>query len=322
MNEFAVIHTFFKYLTSAREDVVVSIGDDAAVLTPAFGNQLLVSTDTLVAEVHFLSAWDPYDIAYKAVIVNLSDMAAMGAQPCWLTLALTLPRCEESWLQRFAAGLHAALTPWDVTLVGGDTTRGPLSMTLTIMGQVPQGMAILRSGARPGDTIYVTGDLGAAACAIEYLTKPEGIAPQDRAILMEKLLHPKARLEIGLSLRNVASAAVDISDGLTADLAHICEASGVGALLNLAAIPVHPVVTKCQGAKALDLALGGGDDYELCFTIPSHRKASFLQQMHEQNHRCYDIGVIEQQVGLRLCDQTQSIIPLRPRGYTHFCCTK
>lgn len=317
MNEFSLIDVFFKTPALSRDDVVFGIGDDAACLTVPQGKQLLVSTDTLVADVHFLKNWDAYDIACKAVLVNVSDIAAMAAKPCWLSLALTLPEFNQSWLERFSQGLHDSLKQFDLALIGGDTTRGPLSITITIHGLAPVGKAVRRSGAKPGDKIYVSGELGAAALAVTFLQRDD-IDELDKQVLMQKLQHPRPRVDLSEILQEYASAAIDISDGLSADLNHICEASKVGAELNFTAIPVHPLVEKYQGDNAVNFALGGGDDYELCFTVPACKEEKLLVSLADLGVSCYQIGFIEKNAGLRVMVKTGEIRSLAPRGYSHF----
>jgi thiamine-monophosphate kinase len=317
MNEFSLINTYFKSILHRREDVVFGIGDDAACLEIPAGMQLLVSTDTLVADVHFLSEWDAYDIAYKAVMVNISDIAAMGGEPCWMSLALTLPALDEAWLKRFSQGLRNALSQYNVALIGGDTTRGPLSMTLTIHGLIPAGCSVRRSGASPGDKIYVSGTVGAAALAVANL-KTNHLDATDKAALMAKLLHPKPRVDLNLVMQAYATAAIDISDGLSADLCHICEESNVGATIVSEDIPIHPLVKKYQGENALDFALGGGDDYELCFTVATKDEGQLLKMLAKEGLGCYCIGVIDEQPGLRAKDSEGKSIELKPQGYSHF----
>jgi thiamine-monophosphate kinase len=317
MNEFSLIDAFFKKPASTRADVVFGIGDDAACLNVPPAHQLLVSTDTLVADVHFLSDWDAYDIACKAVMVNVSDIAAMAAKPCWLSLALTMPKLDSTWLQRFSQGLHASLKQFDMALIGGDTTRGPLSLTLTIHGLVPAGKAVRRSGAQPGDKIYVSGELGAAALAVTLLHRND-LSGSDKRKLMLKLQHPYPRVDLVDILQNIASAAIDISDGLSADLNHICVASKVGACLSLPAIPVHPLVQKYQRANAVNVALRGGDDYELCFTVAPQKEKQLQSLLATAGLRCYQIGVMEEKTGLYVKTAEDEVLPLTPRGYDHF----
>lgn len=315
MNEFSLIDVFFKTPAIPRDDVIYGIGDDAACLQIPPGKQLFVSTDTLVAGVHFLSSWDPFDIAFRAVMVNVSDIAAMAAAPCWVSLALTIPDADFTWLTRFSEGLHAALSQFGISLIGGDTTRGPLSITLTIHGMAAKG--VRRKGAKPGDIIWVSGELGAAALAVSFLERSD-IDEADRLVLMKKLLHPRARVDLAAILQRFATAAIDISDGLAADLNHICEASDVGACLSLAAIPVHPLVTKYQGENATDFSIGGGDDYELCFTTPANLYNGVVKTLNESGLFCYSVGIIEDVPGLRGADNCGAVFALAPRGFNHF----
>lgn len=317
MNEFSLIKKFFKPLSLQREDVLLGIGDDAACLRVPLGMNLLVSTDTLVAGVHFLSEWNAYDIAYRAAMVTVSDLAAMAAQPCWGMLALTLPEMNTEWLAAFAQGLSDVFKQFNISLVGGDTTHGPLSMTLTVFGQAPMGQEVRRSGAKAGDVIFVSGPLGAAALAVKFLAEPPVLA-EDCRPLMEKLLHPQARIDLIHCLRSYASAAIDISDGLSADLNHICVASGVGACLEQKAIPMHPLLDKYCHDKAIDLALVGGDDYELCFTVPEQKMNLLLSELNKVGIACFPIGVIEEPAGLRLKTRDGLCEELVPQGYSHF----
>ncbi|MBA4696842.1 MAG: thiamine-phosphate kinase [Legionella sp.] len=325
MDEFSLIKRFFKLTRPQRADVIVGIGDDAACLQVSPASHLLISTDTLVANVHFLESWDPYDIACRAVKVNISDMAAMAATPAWISLALTLPSLEETWLERFSQGLHDTLAQWQIALIGGDITRGPLTITFTIHGLAPIGTAVQRTGASAGDCIYVSGQLGAAALAVQQLDSSSNSTDINRSLtkdeqttLLQKLLQPTPRTDLTELLRRFASAAIDISDGLGADLNHLCQMSQVGARLNADQIPVHPLVKDVLGQEALNLALSGGDDYELCFTIPQEEEANFLLSCEEQNLHCYHIGIIQVEKGLFLERKDGRIEVLSPCGYQHF----
>lgn len=317
MDEFSLIEHFFKPLDLKRDDVLLGIGDDAASLQVPDGMELLVSTDTLVAGVHFLPEWGAYDIACRALMVNISDMAAMAAQPCWVTLAVTLPELNQQWLDLFAHGLRDSLGQYNMTLIGGDTTRGPLTITMTVLGTAPKGKAIVRSGAKPGDIILVSGELGAAALAVQMLDNQD-ITKQDKIELMDKLIHPKPRVDLTEILQLYATAAIDISDGLSADLNHICIASGVGACLRKEAIPVHPLLNKYWAAKAVDLALTGGDDYELCFTVSEDQVDLLIEAFKKADLLCYPIGVIESRRGLRMQLIDNQCVELIPTGYLHF----
>ncbi|MGL5741564.1 MAG: thiamine-phosphate kinase [Legionella sp.] len=317
MDEFSLIDHFFKPLDLKRDDVLLGIGDDAACVHVADGSALLVSTDTLVENVHFLPDWDAYDIAYRSVMVNVSDMAAMAAKPCWITLALTVPELDQTWLSSFVQGLKDSLNQFDMTLIGGDTTRGPLSITITILGTAPKRKIIKRSGAQPGDIILVSGVLGAAALAIKCIDNHE-LPEQDKAELMHQLVHPKPRVDLIELLRHYATAAIDISDGLSADLNHICVASRVGACLNKDAIPIHPLLNKYYMNQAVDLALTGGDDYELCFTVPEQQLPLLMDALQKDDLLCYPVGLIEAAPGLRIKNANNQPEEIRAAGYSHF----
>ncbi|WLS78029.1 thiamine-phosphate kinase [Erwinia pyri] len=268
--EFELITRYFDRVTSSRRDVEKGIGDDCALLTLSEKQTLAISTDTLVEGVHFLRDIHPADLGYKALAVNLSDLAAMGADPAWLTLAITLPSVDESWLKPFSDSLFELLDYYDMQLIGGDTTRGPLSLTLGIHGLVPQGRALKRSGARPGDWIYVTGTLGDSAAGLALLQHHMKIDdPVAHEMLIKRHLRPMPRILQGQALRDLASAAIDLSDGLISDLSHILKASDCGARLNLDALPLSEVMKlHFEPEQALNWALSGGEDYELCFTVP------------------------------------------------------
>lgn len=317
MNEFSLIDCYFKQRALHRPDLIFGIGDDAACLRIPAHQDLLVSTDTLVSGVHFLPSWDPYDIAIKAAMVNISDMAAMAAQPAWISLALTLPELNTEWLEAFSKGLAETLAPFNIALIGGDTTRGPLSITLNIMGLAPQGAAVRRTGAKPGDRIYLSGSIGAAALAVDFLYD-DSINPEDKQILMKKLQHPEARVDFIPILRQYATSAIDISDGLSADLNHILTASGHGACLDLNKLPIHALVHQYKATQAIDFALKGGDDYELCYTIPAEKEAAMREALVQSGLSAHCIGVIEAQAGLRGLTDSGHIIALEALGYQHF----
>ncbi|NDO79314.1 thiamine-phosphate kinase [Citrobacter sp. NCU1] len=268
--EFSLIARYFDRVRSSRFDVETGIGDDCALLNIPEKQTLAISTDTLVAGNHFLPDIDPADLAYKALAVNLSDLAAMGANPAWLTLALTLPDVNEDWLAAFSDSLFEQLSYYDMQLIGGDTTRGPLSMTLGIHGYVPTGRALKRSGAKPGDWIYVTGTPGDSAAGLAILQNRLQVAEaKDAEYLLMRHLRPTPRILIGQALRDLASAAIDLSDGLISDLGHIVTASGCGARVEVDALPYSGAFSRHVAPdQALRWALSGGEDYELCFTVP------------------------------------------------------
>lgn len=264
--EIELIRRHFAELTPRRADVALGIGDDAALLEVPAGHELAVSTDVLVEGVHFIAGTDPADIGFKSLAVNLSDMAAMGAEPRWATLALTLPAADETWLSGFAAGFRELALRFDVALVGGDISRGPLSINVQIMGVVPRGTALRRDGARPGDHVYVSGELGGAALALKLLDAAAATVP---SVCLERLHRPIPRVVAGSALRGVAHSAIDVSDGLFLDLSRLVQASGGGAVVELDRVPLcAPVAAIADPDERLRLGLGSGDDYELCFTAP------------------------------------------------------
>jgi thiamine-monophosphate kinase len=250
--------------------VALGIGDDAALLNMPADQQLVVATDTLVESVHFPPQASAEHIATRALCVNLSDMAAMGARPRWFTLALTLPATMAStqWLESFSHGLATVAEQYDIALVGGDTTAGPLTISLTLLAEVPVAQSLRRDGAKPGDTLYVTGTLGDGAAALEIINRGD-LAHSER--LLTRFYQPQPQIEAGIRLRNVASACIDISDGLIADLGHICEASGVRSDIQTKLLPIHQELHQLWPQQAVDWALSGGDDYQLCFTVPQSR---------------------------------------------------
>ncbi|MFZ6697119.1 thiamine-phosphate kinase [Stenotrophomonas acidaminiphila] len=277
LDEFALIERIARR-TRARADIVLGIGDDAALLQPAPGQQLAVTADTLNAGVHFPAESAPADIGWKALAANLSDLAAMGAVPAWCTLSLSLPQAEGDWLDAFADGLFALADASGIAVVGGDTTRGPLSISITAIGQVPAAQALRRDGARVGDDIWVSGHPGEAAGALRLwqqgrLDVRGVVADAAHERLRQRLQRPMPRVSLGLALRTCAHAAADVSDGLLADLGHIASRSGVAAVLQADAMPLSAALRTALGdAAALDCALRGGDDYELCFTAAPERR--------------------------------------------------
>ncbi|MCT4713498.1 thiamine-phosphate kinase [Enterobacteriaceae bacterium H18W14] len=268
--EFSLIARYFDRVRSTRRDVETGIGDDCALLSVAEKQLLAISTDTLVSGIHFLPDISPRDLGYKALAVNLSDLAAMGADPAWLTLAITLPEVDESWLEAFSDSLFEQLDYYDMQLIGGDTTRGPLAMTLGIHGLVPAGRALKRSGARAGDWVYITGTPGDSAAGLAILQDRLDVDnPQQADYLVKRHLRPKPRVLHGQALRDLASSAIDLSDGLISDLGHILKASDCGARIMLDWLPYSDAVRdNVDPEQALRWALSGGEDYELCFTVP------------------------------------------------------
>ncbi|WNN45355.1 MULTISPECIES: thiamine-phosphate kinase [Winslowiella] len=318
--EFELIARYFNRVTSSRRDVEKGIGDDCALLNVAEKQTLAISTDTLVEGIHFLRDIHPADLGYKALAVNLSDLAAMGADPAWLTLAITLPEVDESWLKAFSDSLFELLDYYDMQLIGGDTTRGPRSLTLGIHGLVPVGRALKRSGARPGDWIYVTGTLGDSAAGLALLQHHIRIAdPAACEALIKRHLRPMPRVLQGQALRDLASSAIDISDGLMSDLGHILKASDCGARINLDALPLSPVlVDNIEMQQALRWALTGGEDYELCFTVPEINRGALDVALghHGVPYTC--IGQIAPvSEGVKLMEQGKAV-EFDLKGFDHF----
>ncbi len=309
LDEFSLIRDYFARPTR-RADVVLGIGDDAALVSPRAGHELAITTDTLLEGVHFPADLAPADLGWRSLAVNLSDLAAMGAEPAWATLALSLPAPDAAWVERFAGGFFEMAQTCGLALIGGDTVRGPLAVTVQVLGHVPVGQALRRDGARPGDAVGVTGPLGLAAAGLAL--RGGRAVP---AALTARLERPQPRLAAGLALRGLASACIDISDGLAGDLGHILAASGCGAVLAAVDIP-RAADLPDPGLDALELALHGGDDYELCFCCP----AGSWEQLAAAPALagCRRIGSIERRPGLRLRDAQGGVRDLEPRGYRHF----
>lgn len=317
-DEFDIIRRHFLHSRPLRADVVAGIGDDAAVLQVPQGHELVVCTDTLVAGRHFPAVTPPAAIGHKALAVNLSDLAAMGAEPAWVTLALTLPEYEQAWLTDFMSGFLQLADRYAVDLVGGDTTRGPLSVTVQAQGFVPSGGALLRRGAQPGDGIYVTGTLGDAGLAL-HLQEAAG------ATLQRRLDYPEPRLAAGHQLRGVAAAAIDVSDGLLADLGHLLEYDGLGATLRVDELPRSREFLGRLGRAGDDadslfheLPLSAGDDYELCFTLAQDSTAKLGGICAALDCGCTRIGVIEREPGIRCRRRDGSVYTPEGSGYLHF----
>jgi thiamine-monophosphate kinase len=313
VGEFELIERWFNR-PSGRDDVLLGVGDDAALLQLPAGTALVAATDTLVEGVHFLPDAPADSVGHQALAVNLSDLAAMGAQPAWALLSLSLPAVDEAWLASFAAGFHRLASRSGVALVGGDTVRGPLVVTVTALGYVEHGSALTRSGARPGDHLYVSGCLGEAAAGLELLRKNAAGLPGDVCVRRHRYAEP--RIELGRALRLHATAAMDISDGLLGDLAKLCTASGVGARVELGQLPLSAaLLARCPRAAAEQHALNGGDDYELLFTSPPDRAPiSFLPATGVPVAR---IGTIVAGSGVA-CLRDGTPVDCAIRGHDHF----
>ena len=319
LGEFELIERFFRRPTRHS---VLGVGDDAALLAPSPGALLAVSVDMLVSGRHFFADVDPEALGHKTLAVNLSDLAAMGAKPRWALLAGALPEADSNWLAAFARGFFALADAFEVDLVGGDTTRGPLNLCVTILGEVPAGEALLRSGARQGDAIYVSGTLGDAALAVAHHRGLISLETDELRRCEAALLRPTPRVALGERLRGVASAAIDLSDGLAGDLGHVLDASGVGATLQLAAIPRSEALNlRLRGterALVLECLLAGGDDYELCFTAPESRATDVDALARALPLALTRIGVIEKRAGLAVVDEEGRALPSLPRAFDHF----
>jgi len=316
--EFDLIRKHFRTATAARGDVALGIGDDCALLEVPPGQQLAVSLDTLVCGRHFVEDVDPESLGHKALAVNLSDLAAMGADPAWVTLGLTLPQADDAWVAAFMRGFSKLAAEHGVQLVGGDTTRGPLSVTVQAHGFVPHGRALRRGGAQAGDLVYVSGNLGEAGLA---LLAQQGLYVREGALasLNEKLNRPSPRVELGLALRELASAAIDISDGLGGDLQHICEESGMGAVLYLDSLPLSEAVGDYVAETGdWSVPLSSGDDYELVFCIPAERQGEFEAAARQFKVPVTQVGMMEKGRCVRAVYPDGQIIDEVAVGYDHF----
>ncbi|MEL7399325.1 MAG: thiamine-phosphate kinase [Pseudomonadota bacterium] len=322
IGEFDLIDRYFRR-QQELESVELGIGDDCALLRVPADKLLAVSMDTLVADVHFPADAAPEDIAQRALRVNLSDLAAVGAEPLWFTLGLTLPHQDHQWLNDFSRGLFSAAREFNVALVGGDTTRGPLTISIQVHGAVANRAALRRDGARVGDAIFVSGSLGDGAAGLKVLQQDELSESNASMYFLERFYRPRPHLKEGRLLSGLASAALDVSDGLLADLEHICEASGVAARINIEKLPLsEPMKQWIDGgvvdeAQARQWALSGGDDYRLCFTVPENKRAQLLalQQKHRLNFQC--IGEITRGEGVICLDAGRTVTPSE-KGYNHF----
>ncbi len=318
VNEFELIERYFAELGARRADVALGVGDDAALIDVPAGQQLVAAVDTLVAGRHFPAGWRADDIGWRALAVNLSDLAAMGATPAWATLALTLPAADEDWLESFAAGLALLAGQHGVALVGGDTTRGPLTLTVTLLGHLAPGTALKRSGARPGDLVYVTGWPGDAAAGLALHEGRLAGSGAARAALEERFRRPEPRVAFGQLLKGIASACIDVSDGLAADLGRLAAASGVGAVVRAAELPLSRALHALAGeARAVEFALGGGDDYELLFSVPPAARPALARAAASGGApACHCIGEIVAGRGVRVLG-ARGELPV-PRGWDHF----
>lgn len=316
--EFDLIQRYFSELTAQRSDVSLAIGDDCALLTPPADQSIAVSCDTLVSGRHFFPEVDPESLGHKALAVNLSDLAAMGATPAWITLALTLPNIDPAWLGAFAGGLKQLADRHQVQLIGGDTTQGPLTISIQAMGLVDNKLALRRSGARPGDLVYVSGWLGDAGLVLQQLQRKATI-DQTVLPLRDRLERPEPRVALGQALRGIASSCIDLSDGLSGDLAHICQASSVAAAIDLAQLPLsQPVRDYVNQTGDWSLPLSSGDDYELCFSIPPEHQAKLADLTQGSGVPLTQIGRINVGGGLSFRLQNGQLYDRPMNAFEHF----
>ena len=335
MGEFDLIERYFKApardMAQRNSAVAQGIGDDCALLQPAAGMQLAISSDMLVEGRHFFADVDPFTLGHKALAVNLSDLAACGAKPLAFTLALALPQADEAWLAPFSRGLLALAAEHNCALIGGDTTQGPLNICLTVFGEVPKNQALLRSGAKAGDDIYVSGTLGDARLALEAMRGNLALSTEAFTTAKARLETPTPRVALGMALRDIASSAIDVSDGLLGDLGHILQQSAVGAVIDTS-IVIQLFTTNLIASQAtntstngqfdhvtlLKYVLSGGDDYELAFTAPVSQRSAVQAAALASNTPVTRIGQIEAELGLRLTDAKGQTVPNNFASFDHF----
>lgn len=314
-SEFDLIARFF---TKPTRSITLGIGDDCALLTPKTGMQIAISCDMLVSGIHFFADTDPRQLGHKSLAVNLSDLAAMGARPLAFTLGLSLPSSDEKWLQPFSEGMFALAEKHQCELIGGDTTRGPLNICITIFGETPANEALQRDQAKTGDDIWVSGTLGDARAALEFLKGDASLNSSMLKPALTRLQTPTPRVELGVALRKLAHSAIDISDGLIGDLSHILKRSKVGATLNIDALPIGYALVDQNREFQLRCMLAGGDDYELCFTAPPHNKKQILDAAHQAGTPVTLVGSIEKEPGLRLLNAKGEVQTFSDKSFDHF----
>jgi thiamine-monophosphate kinase len=319
LSEFDLISRFFSRRGTQRSDVVVGVGDDGAVLECPPDSQLVAAIDSLVEAVHFPPGSPPRSIGHRALAVNLSDLAAMGASPAWALLALALPAADEAWLAPFSDGLDALARQHGVSLVGGDTTGGTLCVTVQVLGFVPRGAALTRSGGRAGDAVFVSGTPGDSAAGLMLEQSRLTVAdPAQAKWLLDRFRYPTPRLSLGLSLRGLASACIDVSDGLLGDCGRLAAASGCGVRLDHAALPIsEPLRAAVGDERARELALTGGEDYELCFTVPDSQLEQFAARCPAAEFAWTRIGVLTSERGA-VVQRAGSVMQVSHRGFDHF----
>ena len=316
--EFELIEKYFSRSNAKFESVIQGVGDDSAIVEIPASKQLVISTDTLLESVHFSSETAPRDIGYKSLAVSLSDLAAMGAQPEFATLNLSIPKADDRWLKRFSSGFFEIADQYNLALIGGDTVNGPLGITVTVFGSVDEGGCMLRSGARPGDGIFVTGTLGDAALGLLLANDNLGVSDEVSRYLLHRLNRPSPRVDVALGLRRHATSAIDISDGLIADLTHILEQSGVGAEIELERVPLSDAYRQLLTDVGWDHALARGDDYELCVTLPENSEFALVNEKLIEGVKLTRVGIITEQPGLVIKNLLQEPYHPEHSGYSHF----
>lgn len=318
LSEFALIDRYFRNVGYKRPDVRLGIGDDAALLDSPAGCDLVAAIDTLVDGVHFPHGCPAASVGHRVLAVNLSDLAAMGAKPAWALLALTLPNIDESWLSEFAAGFNDLARSHDLALVGGDTTSGPLTATIQVLGHVPRGQALLRSGAKPGDQVFVSGTPGDAAAGLAVEQGRLQADADAATYLRKRFLFPTPRMALGKCLRGYASACIDVSDGLLGDVGKLAHASGCGVELSYEKLPVSEALVEAVGDdRARELALTGGDDYELCFTVSPENVAKLCKELPPERWGYSLIGTMRAAPGA-VVSKDGNVMEFSHSGYDHF----
>jgi thiamine-monophosphate kinase len=317
LSEFDLIDQYFTR-PPRRKDVAVGIGDDCALLLPEAGSELAISSDMLVEGRHFFPDTDAHALGHKCLAVNLSDLAAMGAEPMAFTLALALPEANPTWLAPFSAGLLELADRHGCELIGGDTTKGPLNICITIFGKIPSGCALHRNAARVGDDIWISGTVGDARLALAAYRGELHLDERTLATAAERMHRPTPRVALGIALRGIAHAAIDISDGLAGDLAHILKRSSVGACLHVDALPAGPMLAAQDQSTRRRFMLAGGDDYELCFTAPAPMRDAVLQAGAASGTPVARVGSIEAAPGLRIVDADGTVLDLKTPSFDHF----
>jgi thiamine-monophosphate kinase len=318
LSEFDLIKRYFDRNYPDRPQFTLGIGDDCALVNPSPGMQLAISSDMLVSGRHFFPDADPTMLGHKCLAVNLSDLAAMGAKPLAFTLAFSLPEANPDWLQAFSKGLFALADLHDCRLIGGDTTKGPLNICITIFGELPPAAALRRDAAQIGDDIWISGTLGDARLALAAYWDEHTLTPADHQQAALRMHQPTPRIALGIALRGVANAAIDISDGLLGDLKHILTRSKLGASLQIDRLPAGPILAQQDKHKRREFTLAGGDDYELCFTAAAHQRHAVIAAGLATDTPLTRVGRIEADLGVRLYDDDHQLLDVNLSTFDHF----